>query len=295
MKHQLILPHLNLVRVSGTDAATFLQGQLTNDVQKLDTNWQWSGYCNPKGRLLANMIMWRSDDSFYMLLEKSLAEPTVKRLQMYVMRSKVTIELINTATCIGDLKPSQPHKPYQSLECQNSDNHTVWFDQRCIHIQQSAVDDAELDTTIALSAWLLRDIESGLPWVNSDTVEQFIPQMINYDAIDGISFKKGCYTGQEIVARMHYLGKLKQRMFLCDLSTSLESIKPGDKIVSNTDGRVVGTLVNVLTDQTPCLAVLRLDVVDEISFKVVAETEPTNASIEIRAKQPYAFPEPKKT
>lgn len=285
------LTHLKVVRITGADAELFLQGQLTNDVSQLNASWQWSGYCNPKGRLLASLQLWRDDDVFFMLLDATITEATVKRLRMYVMRSNVQLEVMPHVVCIGELTSIEPISRRHSLQKVSPDCTVLGLGERCIRVKFNAVE--QTDGTEP-TEWLIRDIEQGLPRVNSLTVEQFIPQMLNFDALSGISFKKGCYTGQEIVARMHYLGKLKQRMFVCALSNRSQSVLAGGKIVDRANGRSVGNIVNALDKSNACLAVLRLDALTETPannpFDVHGANDTVIATLTVNASQPYSFP-----
>ena len=153
------------LRVTGADAETFLQGQLSCDVRVPQP--RWTSYNSPKGRMLAVLHLARDGQDFDLHLPPSLVEPVTRRLRMFVMRSKVTIET---------------------------------FAPR------------DADDRVAIRA--RRDlIEAGVPVVYPETQDRWVAQMANLDLVGGISFDKGCYTGQEVVARLHYLGNLKKRLF----------------------------------------------------------------------------------
>jgi len=284
------LSSLSLIRISGDDASSFLQGQLTNDVDALDLNWQLTGYCNPKGRLLALMKLWRdSYGAYYALLEDELCEPTIKRLQMYVMRSKVVIEkledrLIQGFASIEDLNSVKPllsqdidlQKQHQLI---SSDEETILIiNNRAILIGKENLSDSTFD-----KEWALLNINEGLPSLKASSSEIFVPQMINLDLLDAINFKKGCYTGQEIVARMHYLGKLKQRLFVCDFKTNPNNVKAGEKIYrSDSDSNIaVGNIISAINNEKACLAVIKLD-----SSNQTLELE-NKTQLKKRQSQPY--------
>lgn len=311
-----LITHLALIKISGEDAETFLQGQLTSDVAKLSNSWQYAGYCNPKGRLLSLLQIWRQDESYYALISHDLFEATTKRLRMYVMRSKVSIEELNNYELIGVLRRDSLAQALASLDLtvgngasekidlseyqhgdliQTEQFSALVINDRVLIVHKVNSESATERNFEASSLWLAADIAEGLPQVGAATVEQFIPQMLNLDLLGGISFKKGCYTGQEIVARMHYLGKLKQRMFSCDISESVgtETINTrvtmpevGDKVYSDSAlEKAIGTLVSVDPTNYQALAVLRLDSLD-ISLHLN-----TNYQLKLRPQQAYEFPD----
>jgi folate-binding protein YgfZ len=306
--------HLSLIKISGPDAETFLQGQLTSDVAKLSNCWQYAGYCNPKGRLLALLQIWRQDESFYALMSRDLVEPTSKRLRMYVMRSKVVIEELNDCELIGLLRRDsltqtlaglglapEEATPEQSDLGQHQHGDLVQreeicaliINQRALIVRKGSAETTSEHKLESNSSWLQAEINEGLPQVSAATLEQFIPQMLNLDILGGISFKKGCYTGQEIVARMHYLGKLKQRMFSCDISNSvttkasIEGValpEVGDKVYSDSAlEKAIGTLVSVDNTNRQALAVLRLDSL-ESGLRLNS-----NYTLKLAAHQAYSF------
>ncbi len=278
------LDHLTLISISGDDAEDFLQGQLTNDISQLDNSWHFTGYCSPKGRLLALMRLWRtpsSNDSpqFFALLERSVAESVIKKLRMYVLRSKVVIEELQNMQILGKYT-SEPDDDLASGSVTTSNIGTeLGFGKRALVIASEAPASELVDGS---QGWLSKDIREGLPMISQHTQEMFIPQMVNLDTIGGISFKKGCYTGQEIVARMHYLGKLKQRMYLCELeqvTTDSDNPEEGARVIAE-EGKNAGNLVtSVINGQ--CLAVLRLDHIDsELSLE-------SGRKLTVSADQPY--------
>ncbi|MCK4707456.1 MAG: folate-binding protein YgfZ, partial [Gammaproteobacteria bacterium] len=227
------LSHLCLVKVSGADASTFLQGQLTNDIDQITTSSsQLSGYCNQKGRLLASFRVFKKQDDIYLLLPEELYEETFKRLRMYVMRSDVEFTNITADyVSIGYCGPDADTELKEQLKDIPLDTDQVTHVKdlsiiklagtqpryqitgpvnQVIELWQNLDVDA---APVGKDVWNLLKIKAGIPTIYQQTVESFVPQMINLELINGVSFKKGCYTGQEIVARMHYLGKLKRRMY----------------------------------------------------------------------------------
>ena len=267
--------HLQLVKVTGKDAKTFLQGQLTNDINLLENSWQYSAYCNPKGRAMAVFTIWADEDVIYMLVESALAQTVLKRLRMYVLRSRVTIEEINSNISV---KFDLPHENPLYQQTKDDSTYRLGFGNR-----ELMVTPEEAQTYSDFERWLEADISEGLPRVTEETYEAFIPQMINMDILNGINFKKGCYTGQEIIARMKYLGKLKQRSFVCSMLENEEGtgeITAGEKVTDN-DGKNIGTIVNASKGLHNVLASLRFE---NISNGLKTES---GVSLQINESQPY--------
>lgn len=269
---------LRILKFSGADTLSFLQGQLSNDINALSSTWHFSGYCNPKGRLLALFQVWRHNDDVYATIDSSLVEAISKRLKMYVMRSKVVIEVLSGATCSGLIDSSiQTDRFALSVD---GDTHILEFGGRSLLIDLSGSIKG-----IDSSNWGLASISAGEPTIDADNAELFVPQMVNLDLLNGINFKKGCYTGQEIVARMHYLGKLKQRMYICKLdsgtqSDESQSIKPGDRVT--TENKNAGNIVAVSGGSA--LAVIRREL---LSSELCTES---GVRITPLPQQPYSIP-----
>ncbi|MBL4671636.1 MAG: folate-binding protein YgfZ [Arenicella sp.] len=281
-KHHAI-NNLSVLKFSGADTLSFLQGQLSNDINALSSSWQYSGYCNPKGRLLALFQVWKNDQVVYATIDRTLVDATVKRLRMYIMRSKVVIDQLETARCtgvIGDSSTSgstlDKNTERFSVDIKQS-IHTLYFGDRALLIELDPSDSASPEQADS-QAWGLASIATGEPTIDVNNVEMFVPQMVNLDLLGGINFKKGCYTGQEIVARMHYLGKLKQRMFVCHLDGTAAS---GDKILAGEKN--AGNVVSVANGSV--LAVIRRELLDN---KLPTES---GAKLAPWATQPYSIPD----
>lgn len=199
------MPALSTINITGPDATAFLQGQLTNDVGRLDAEDEiLAAWCNPKGRVICCGSLRRIADGYAYVVPAELADDVVRRLTLFRFRSKVDFD---------------------------------------VHYDSENVDPARL-------------IESGRPFIGRDQSEQFTPHMLNLDLLDAISFDKGCYTGQEVVARTHYKGATKRRTlrFAAD-----GPVSPGDKVAC--DGRDVGEVLNVAGNEL--LAVVPIDKADE--------------------------------
>lgn len=229
-------PGLGLVRVAGDDAGSFLHTQLTNAVEDLKAGAaRLAGYCSPKGRLLATFLMWRDVEGIVLQLSADIQAPVQKRLSMFVLRAKAKLSDITPTHAILGLAGAGAAKalaaaglpvPEVAFAVAEADGITVirlpdgagqprW--QLVLPAERAEAVRAALaaslqDATPALWDWL--EVQSGLPRIVAATQEQFVPQMINFELLGGVNFRKGCYPGQEIVARSQYRGTLKRRMWL---------------------------------------------------------------------------------
>jgi hypothetical protein len=217
-----------LIRASGEDAASFLHNLLTNDINHLAAGQaRHAGLCTAKGRMIASFLIWREGDDFLLQLSADILPGILKKLSMYVLRSKVRLAdisaerlLIGVAGAPGDMAPQTPMTttPFAGGTAIRLDG------ERCIlavPADQAAAVQSRLGAPASLSDWHLSEIRHGMPRIVAATQEAFVPQMINYEtpAVGGVSFQKGCYPGQEIVARTHYLGKVKRRMVRAKLES----------------------------------------------------------------------------
>jgi len=257
------LCQFSLWQVCGDDAGNFLQGQLSNDIREVsEQRGQLSAYCNPKGRMYAIFLVMRRDDSYYLQLPATLAEATFKRLRMYILRAKVAIAPVgtelarigvagpNAESLVSQAAGSVPAEPYDCAT--NGELLTIRLPgskPRFELVASPAYMEgiwnklAQHARPAGTAIWSWLDIVAGIPSVHAETTEEFVPQMANLDLAGGVSFKKGCYPGQEIVARMHYLGHLKQRMVRASVMSDFLPA-PGTAVYSpdfsgQTAGRVV--------------------------------------------------------
>jgi folate-binding protein YgfZ len=236
-----------LVSVRGPDAQAFLHAQLTSDIAGLGASrTQWSGYCSPKGRLLATFLVWRHDDEFLLQLPESLRASIQSRLARYVLRARVKLEnpesrlygvwgdnaRATIANVAGEL-PSEAHHVSMAEGVRvarlSIDRFVVVASsQRAASVRAMLLSHAR---EAPESVWSRLDIQAGVPIILPQTQEEYVPQMVNLDAIGGLSYTKGCYPGQEIVARTHYLGRLKQRAYRIHVPVT-EPPLPGDPLYS---------------------------------------------------------------
>lgn len=222
-----LLNHLSLISVSGSDAEKFMQNQFSNDISGIsDDQVQLNAYCNPKGRVLAMLyLMKRSGGGYWMIVPNDLTDELIKRLRIYVMRAKVAISIEEEHAMLGLLGEREELTGLHTYQFTGHVSRSI-----AIGKPEPLYDEMNiLDNILNPDYWRLCDILSGLPQVYSPTVEQCIPQHINMDLVSGINFSKGCYPGQEIIARLRYLGKAKYR--LCTASVVSEGmIEPGQAL-----------------------------------------------------------------
>jgi folate-binding protein YgfZ len=236
------LDHLSLLTLRGPDTTTFLDAQLTRNVPGPGVA-TLAGYCSPKGRLIASFTMWADGGDVRLLVARDIAEPIAKRLRMYVLRSKVTIEDATAATSIMGLVAASDAPPLDPWRVRSIDG-TAWIrlpdlDGRSRHLVVGGSPD---ERAWDAASWRRLDLESGLPTITAAVQDRFVPQMVNLEALGGVDFKKGCYPGQEIVARSQYLGKLKRRMTIARLSGDAPAPAAGADVFDGAEpvGLVVG-------------------------------------------------------
>ena len=253
------LPELGVVSVSGADAVSFLQSQLTNDVARMTPNQvQLSGYCTPKGRLLATFHQWRTDEGVFLRMPRELIGPVVKRLSMFVLRAKAKVADVSDAwttyavlgedaELLHDAGLSMPQAPWASTVTGSGrvDRMLPAPDgvTRCLLTLSSKgqVPAPDHVAHVPGNVWWLSEIDAAVPTVFAATQEKFVPQMINFEVLGGVDFKKGCYPGQEIVARSQYLGKLKRRMNVADVDAT--DVQPAADIFHSDAAQPIGTVV----------------------------------------------------
>ncbi|MDD2915722.1 MAG: folate-binding protein [Gallionella sp.] len=257
------LNQFGTLRVSGEEAQSFLQNMLSSDIREADARRaQFSSLNSPKGRMLATMLIWRSGDDYLLQLPRALCEPTRKKLGMYVLRAKVKIsdasdEIVslglsgeNAQEILSRQFGELPQQPFGCIETGQAN--VLKFSDTRFQINTHAQHAPTLWQALGQYAqpvgsvcWDWLNIRAGIPVILPQTQEQFVPQMANLELLGGVNFKKGCYPGQEIVARMQYLGKLKRRMYPAHLDSSAAP-QPGDELFSaDMEGQACGMIANV--------------------------------------------------
>ncbi len=305
------LSHLALIRARGPDAEDFLHSQLSNDIKSLNGRAPLAAYCNAQGRMLAIFRIVKSADGVLLQLHRALLEATLKRLTMFILRSKVVLESADEEFARLGLSGPDTPRLLQSLgftppenpdDCRTLNGITLLrlpgpfprFELIGAYpVMQALWPRLQPPLTpVGAHAWAWLDIMAGLPTLFPATVEAFVPQMANLDLIQGISFEKGCYPGQEIVARMHYLGRLKQRMYLGHLQHETQPL-PGEALYApSLPGQAGGTIAGTIIDAQPSpaggydlLAVIQIASADAGDLHVA---DPEGPRVALR-DLPYAF------
>ena len=223
-----------VIRAKGDDAAAFLNGQLTQETIKLDVGQaRLAGYCSPKGRLLASFVMWRAaPDEILLACSADLLAPTLKRLSMFVLRAKCKLTDASSELALwgvalpgllhGDAAHPVPATPYATAAVAGGTALRLADAAGATRVLWAAAPDATPPwaTTSSPDVWNWLEVQSGVPRIVASTVEAFVPQMVNLELVGGVNFQKGCYPGQEIVARSQYRGTLKRRMVLAEGATA---------------------------------------------------------------------------
>ena len=295
------LDDLGLIAFTGEESARFLHSQLTNDVEHLGENdVRLAGYCSPKGRLLASFLMWRDSDSVYLQLPRELQAAVQKRLQMFVMRAKtkaadVTGNHVLLGLGGGDAEAvlrtwfdALPEAPYTRLDHPLGTLLRVadaFGAPRYLWLASPETADTvapELAgrlTVAGSDAWRLADIHAGVPVITAATQEQFVPQMVNLELLGGVNFKKGCYPGQEIVARSQYLGKLKRRTALATINDA--AVAAGTEVFTPADpDQPCGMVVNVAPNGAGGVDALVEMKLDALEAGVVHATSATGPALQ---------------
>jgi hypothetical protein len=296
----LRLADWGLIRARGPDAASFLHGQLTQDVTALgSTEARLAGYCSAKGRLLASFVLWRGDgDTIDLACSADLLAPTLKRLSMYVLRAKCKLSDGSSELALYGLAGAQatawlgegaPARPWATAPAGPG---------RAVRLPDAAGQaryllalpaDAPAPALPALAAddWRWLEIQSGVVRITAATVEQFVPQMVNLELVGGVNFQKGCYPGQEIVARSQYRGTLKRRAMPFDSDAPLAA---GQEVFHSADPGQPAGLVALAAARPggggSALVEIKLAALDGGSLHLGAADGP----LLLRGALPYAIP-----
>ena len=249
-------PIYQVIEVSGNDAAIFLQGQLTCDLTQLDNQVTWGAHCNVKGRVVALFRLFKHDDGFMLIVSHGLADKLIKTLQRYVFRAKVSLSLTDYG-CYGLLQHDIADCPEGYYVKQHNDYVVGLPGQRILRLSHQAPDTLQPDA----NTWQQTAIAHNEPHLYPETSEVFLPNELGLDALGGVSLTKGCYIGQEIIARLHYLGKAKKGVYqvthesFAEPGTALyqQSKAVGQIITSAKTHNGYVSLASLKTDLTPPL------------------------------------------
>ncbi len=299
------LSDLGLIRVSGEDARDFLQGQLTNDINLVDeSTGQLSALCNPKGRMFASLGIFQRGGDIYLQLPVERLDAILRRLRMFVLRSRVVLddatdELVAiglSGDCIHELISQVPEQAMQQVKLDELS--VLRMPGELPRVQLVGPVDsvmafwkqlAPVATLVNRDFWALQNIREGLPNVYNSTAEAFIPQTLNLQLLNAVNFKKGCYTGQEIIARMKYLGQLKRRMYLAHFDTEALPA-PGDSLysASSKSGQGAGQIVDVRPDPAGGYAALVMIQISTAEANDLQWLDDQGAKMEL-SEPPYGY------
>ncbi len=269
-----------LIVATGADATTFLNSQLTNDIALVSSGRaQYAGYCNPKGRLLATMIAFADGGEHWLCLPDELTSSIAQRLNRYILRARVQLRVATGEFILFGVAGPQARAALMATLTAPARQafEVIWHDTTgLINLPGNRYlivcrRDQALATWSSLRQqiqpagsnwWRLQTIRSGIATVTSATQEQFVPQMLALETFHGVSFEKGCYPGQEIVARTRYLGNLKRHLYY---GRSEHSLASGEAIVAGHEADTVGAVTNAAENEHggwDFLAVLQRDYVE---------------------------------
>lgn len=269
-----LLSNKILIKCTGEDAENFLNTQFTNDIKNLNSEQIiLSGYCTPKGRLISIFYIFQIDKDYYLYTTLDTKEPLLKKLNMYKMMSKVEFTVLDeiligitnvNENCEFNKKIKDDKKVKKigdSLIFRPSDNQIIISSN--IKEIKKIVDENKINI-LGYKSWDYLDIKNLVPFLNESNIESFTPQMVSLDLLNGVSFTKGCYPGQEIVARTHYLGEAKKSLFSVNIETD-NDIDVSSKI-TNKNNKQAGDIINLTRTEDSsysCLSVLRKEFADD--------------------------------
>ncbi|UEP46930.1 YgfZ/GcvT domain-containing protein [Burkholderia ambifaria] len=305
------LPQFGVIDVAGDDAATFLHSQLTNDIEHLDAaSARLSGYCSAKGRLLASFLAWRAGHGVRLLVSKDVQAAVQKRLSMFVLRSKAKLtDASDTLAVVGfagdvrdalsgifDALPDGVHVKVDGPAGALIRVPDAAGRKRYLWIGPRAEVDARLAAlggtlpVVSPAVWDWLDVRAGEPRITQPAVEQFVPQMVNFDVIGAVNFRKGCYPGQEVVARSQYRGTIKRRTALAHVAGETDTVHAGVELFHSDDpGQPCGMIVNAAAAPAggvDALVEIKLAALDSGTVHLGAADGPTLAFDAL----PYAWP-----
>ncbi len=265
-----------LIKVHGEDAESFLQNQLTNEVSNVTENThQLTAWCSPKGRIIATFRLFKRDDAYFLSLSEDLLEHVIKKLSMYVMMSKVTLEDVTESFVhlgVSGESAEQELKELLTKELPNEVDGTTTINGLTVLKLAGTIPRYEffseagsakvLSDSIKQapdSYWEYLNIVAGIPSISQASSEAWIPQMVNFIQVNGVDFKKGCYPGQEIVARLNYLGKTKRRMYR--LLIDSDQLPAINDVIASGNEKDAGKILNVVINpegKVEALAVMKI-------------------------------------
>ena len=239
------------IRVSGKDNKKFLQGQLTNDIEKLSDRYMNASYCTHQGKVIVNIQVFLSEYDVILLLSKSLCKYFIEKISKYILMSDVKFEVYDEVTALWSLgdrakELMREYKIEEDKVCSRISESeymiNMSMDSTCqiryVNLDSSEASKFEYNELSGTQTCLI-DLFRLHTRLKTDNIEKFIPQVLNSDELETVSYKKGCYTGQEVIARTHYLGNVKKHTYLVTIDTPIYN----ETNVVNSDGESVGELI----------------------------------------------------
>ncbi len=252
------LPSFGVIEVSGDDASAFLQGQFTSNLSVIEQHGhQFSAWCNAQGRVICTLRVILHDNRYLLVLPHDLTASVCQRLKMFVLRSKVVVtDQSSHYHCIGQAgTPANPEVPTTIKLTLEPDRTLMLVTGEPLTSVTDTMPNAE-------PLWQLTDIRAGIPWIYPQTSTEFLPQELGLESLGALSYNKGCYPGQEIIARLHFRGRVKRKLCLGYIDSTASEPEIGAKIIGHTGAQTVGLVVNRVResqDQVAVLAVIDLD------------------------------------
>ena len=277
-----------ILQVTGNDRYEFLQNQLTGDLNKSEVKAEFSSWCNLKGRVIANFLTLNTTESYLLVLKKDMADYVLKKLKMYILRSDVKINDITEEMLLVGLANFEvdPGSPLVSTGGPREDGDVFdlrvrgdYGDRPCYLIKLPDFSNRFLaithvtetenllhhiyecrNTIVNFKIWNKLDILAGFAWIDFKNKEKFLPQMLNLDKFGAVSFSKGCYVGQEVIARLHYRGKVKKTLQLIKTENNYK-LKAGEYLYQDDSSKKIGEILNVdnISNVSHGLAVIESD------------------------------------
>ena len=278
-----------LIHVNGADSESFLQNLLTNNILNLPLGSEHlSGFCTPKGRLLASFwVSHSSNENYDLWISKDISSEFVKKLLMYKLRSKVEIKLSDPSLLIYGEVSNAPFQTSSNKICNLPavQYESISYNRRLIADVNSATEQTQKS-----NLWSILEVRSGIPRITANTKDLFVPQMINFESIGAVDFKKGCYPGQEIVARSQYLGHIKRRLKIGSIaqSTDLIQLIPGTEVYSESDpDQSCGVVVLSSLDSSKERYYLQIEIkLSELDSNLFFKTDDGKISSFIQIEEP---------
>lgn len=237
-----VLPEFELLDVTGKDSTKFLQGQLTCDVEKMKANQFYLGaVCNPKGQMFANFVIAPITNGFRLRLPKNQGQNVIDSLKKYAVFFKADMQLQKNYQVLGTVPEQESVFSLTNFRLEQFDSNSMqqtlyWSDGRIEHWQEKALDTKRN----IFEKWQKADIKAGIYWLDVSEKEQWIPQMIHWQKLGGVSFTKGCYTGQEVIARLEHLGKSKKNLIRFSCKTKQQR----GNLIYNQLEKNIGVILN---------------------------------------------------